>query len=248
MWAVLSKLLFIHSLLVFQRCEFLLLKIYCRLGGPMLKKIPRDIYVSNNNTPWLQAAMMLSDLDMGTCGICDLKPVGVRAWAAVVFTLLDFCWVLRGIHTRQTLTYVRNFLNDICFHQKKEIPQCIKELRIFNKIRKKLNERSYHEVGLFMMDIYRIFENHRACTKVSGSPAPISFLFCFVFVFIESLSPHFLLLGNFIVDLILSQACISNSSGSEWLFKFRMESNSESQSVPATRTPGCWEVIPLLKD
>nr|XP_019595289.1 PREDICTED: nuclear body protein SP140-like [Rhinolophus sinicus] len=92
MWAVLSKLLFIHSLLVFQRCDFLLLKVYCRLGGPMFKKIPSDIY-------------------------------------------------------------------------KKEIPQCIKELKMFNKIKKKLNERSYHEVGLFMMDIYRIFENHRACTK-----------------------------------------------------------------------------------
>lgn len=74
------------------RCEFLLLKVYCRLGGPMFKKIPCDVY-------------------------------------------------------------------------KKEIPQCIKELKMFNKIKKKLNERSYHEVGLFMMDMYRIFENHRACTK-----------------------------------------------------------------------------------
>ncbi|XP_032968437.1 nuclear body protein SP140-like protein isoform X2 [Rhinolophus ferrumequinum] len=74
------------------RCEFLLLKVYCRLGGPMFKKIPRDIY-------------------------------------------------------------------------KKEIPQCVKELKMFNKIKKKLNERSYHEVGLFMMDMYRIFENHRACVK-----------------------------------------------------------------------------------
>ena len=76
---ILSKLFFIHCLLLLQKCEFLLLKVYDHLESNVFPNIPHENYVSNNKKPSVQATMMLPNLDKGTCGICDPKTLGGRA-------------------------------------------------------------------------------------------------------------------------------------------------------------------------
>lgn len=67
--------------------------LYCPSESNGFQNIQRDDYVSNNNKTLLQASIMLSDLDMGSCGIGDLKGMGVRTRDAVFLTVY-FSWIL----------------------------------------------------------------------------------------------------------------------------------------------------------
>lgn len=71
---ILAKLLFIHNLLLLQKCVFLLLKLYCHLEKNIFQNIPDEHYVSNNNKPWFQTSVMLPHLDMVTVGSVIWSP------------------------------------------------------------------------------------------------------------------------------------------------------------------------------
>lgn len=89
---VLSKLLFIVCLLPLQKCEYSLLKVYCRLEGIVLRAIPHENYVSNNK-PGFQAAEVLPDLDGGSPGP-ETRCHGRESSSGLSFTLV-FRWMSR---------------------------------------------------------------------------------------------------------------------------------------------------------
>lgn len=68
--------------------------LYCHSesNGNGFQDTQRGNHVSNNNKT-LQASIMLSDLDMGSCEIGDLKAMGVKTRDAVFLTMY-FSWVL----------------------------------------------------------------------------------------------------------------------------------------------------------
>lgn len=162
-----------------QKCEFLLVKVYCHSQSSFFKKIPYYFYVSNNSThdympPWcfLTLTQRLWDLWSETHGSESQSSCHL-----FLVLLLDFT----KIHRRQTLNYASNFLNNF-FHQINEVSQQLKEPMWLDKIKKKLNQQGYPQVEGFMRDMRLIFQNHRAFNKVSVSSCS-HFLFFFFFFF-----------------------------------------------------------------
>ena len=185
---ILSKLFFIHCLLLLQKCEFLLLKVYDHLESNIFPNIPHENYVSNNKKPSVQATMMLRNLDKGTCGICDPKTLGGRAWAT-----LSSPWISAGFDGNPQKTDIELYQNSpidcywCIFHQVRKASQYLAKLRKLDIIKKKLIKENYCKVKDFKEAMDKFFQDPR----VSGSHAFVSFSFH------ESLCPHFLVLGIF---------------------------------------------------
>lgn len=133
------------------------------------------------------------------------------------------------------------------FHQIEVASQCLKELKMLDIVKKKLmNYKEYSRVGEFVEDVHRIFEEYRPPKKVSGSTySQFIFLPLSHLALISWCLEIWEFPSSYDESVQARAVEVSNFLNSE--FKLIMEGNSESEGVPAARTPGPWEFIPLRK-